>query len=326
MPRRVAGDQLRIVEIVPGIHPHPRRQPPAHRDLLRLREQRDLDPVHLPDMARDHLEAGLHRLRMIPRPPVARQRRVEHLAQPMDDHRLPHLRENPVIDPHIILRPRRRSRQRPARHQDDPPAEALDHLDLRLVGADHIVQRHLRPGREVIRPRAAGDQRPRPPLRRLQRASDQLPRLRPAQPHAALRGIHRLRHPEPEVPEVVAVADRRLPVDRRRHPRIAVRQRIRHHMRRREGHPVERRLRPREVPRFAGRIRLDPPVRGRQVDLRHLQISSAGTSSQRRSRQLCKPSSASCTPLAPSTSEYRHGASSTMCRRNISHCSLKPLS
>src|SRR5690606_1731103 len=53
---------------------------------------------------------------------------------------------------------------------------------------------------------------------------------------------------------------------------------------------------------------------------------SEGTSSQRRSFQDASPSSASCTPLAPSSSPKRYGSSATTWRRNSSHCTLNALS
>ena len=52
-------------------------------------------------------------------------------------------------------------------------------------------------------------------------------------------------------------------------------------------------------------------------------VQSGGTSTQRRSAQLCRPSSASCTPLAPSSRSQRKGSSSTTWRRNSSHCDLE---
>src|SRR5436190_8389425 len=53
---------------------------------------------------------------------------------------------------------------------------------------------------------------------------------------------------------------------------------------------------------------------------------SGGISIQRRSFQLLSPASASCTPLAPSTSVHLNGASSHRCRMNNSHSALKPFS
>ena len=43
----VARDQFCIVEIVAGIHPHTRIEPPAHVDLPLLVEQRHLDAIDL---------------------------------------------------------------------------------------------------------------------------------------------------------------------------------------------------------------------------------------------------------------------------------------
>ena len=74
---------------------------------------------------------------------------------------------------------------------------------------------------------AAGDQRVVAAARpRLSDARDQLLRLRPAEAHAALRGVHRFGDAEAEVPEPVAEGERRVPVDRGRQPRIVVGERI----------------------------------------------------------------------------------------------------
>ena len=70
-------------------------------------------------------------------------------------------------------------------------------------------------------------------------ARDELERGRPVEAHAALRGVHGLRHAEAEVPEIVAVAQRRVPVDRAVEPGIVGGARIGHHVRRRECDAVE---------------------------------------------------------------------------------------
>ena len=57
-----------------------------------------------------------------------------------------------------------------------------------------------------------------------------------------------------------------------------------------------------------------------------LAYPSLGTSSQRRSAQDWRPSSASCTPLAPSRRDQGNGSLSTTCRRKSSHCTLNALS
>ena len=106
--------------------------------------------------------------------PIAGERRVEHLAEPVDDHRLAHLRQDAVIDARIVVRSAGGAGQRPARHQDDAAAQRLDRLDLLLIGADHVVDRDVGPGREVVGAGAAGDQRVGPALGRVERTADQL--------------------------------------------------------------------------------------------------------------------------------------------------------
>ena len=133
-------------------------------DLLFLRQQRDLDAVDLVGVAGDDVEAGIHRGQMVAIAPIASQRRVEHFAKPVDDHRLFHLRQDAVIDARIIVRSARRAGQRPAGHQDDAAAHAFDGLDLLLIGADDVVDRDIRPWRQVIGAHAAGDQRVRTAL------------------------------------------------------------------------------------------------------------------------------------------------------------------
>ena len=96
--------------------------------------------------------------------------------------------------------------------------------------------------------------------------------------------------------------ERLFPVDRRRQPGIVVGEGIGDHMGGGESDAREfGRIATFDPDRFASHsVGFDPPVGGGQPDFGH-HISSAGTSSQRRSFQLCRPSSASCTPLAPST-------------------------
>jgi len=53
---------------------------------------------------------------------------------------------------------------------------------------------------------------------------------------------------------------------------------------------------------------------------------SFGTSSHLRCFQLLRPSSASCTPFAPSSRFQRNGPPSTTCRRKSSHSALNAFS
>ena len=201
----VAGDELGIVEVVAGIHAHALGEAPAHGDLLLLRQQRDLDAVDLVGMVGDD-RRGRSRIaaHVIGRAPIAGQRRIEHFAEPMDDHRLLHLAEDAVIDARVVVGAARGPGQRPARHQDDAAAEPFDRLDLLLIGADDVVDassgaRH-RDGRCRRRRRSA---RRGAPSAAVERAADQLARRRPVEAHAALGGVHRLGDAEAEVPEMM---------------------------------------------------------------------------------------------------------------------------
>src|ERR1043166_1388161 len=102
-------------------------------------------------------ETGFHRGVMVGRAPVAGERRIEHLAEPVDDDRLAYLAQDAAVDARIIFRRLRGARQRTARHHDQAPAHALDRLDLLLVGADDVVDRHAGLRIEMIRAGAAGD-------------------------------------------------------------------------------------------------------------------------------------------------------------------------
>ena len=144
MALRVAGDQFRVVEVVAGVHAHAARQAPAHGDLLLLVEQADLHAIHLGGAVADDGERRLHRLIVVGIAPVAVERGVEHLAQPVDDHRLLHLAQDAGIDAFVIRRAARRLGQRARGHQDDAAAHPLDRRALFLVGADDVVDRHVR--------------------------------------------------------------------------------------------------------------------------------------------------------------------------------------
>ena len=123
----------------------------------------------------------------------------------------------------------------------------------------------------MVRPRTAGDHGIVAPLGLGERAADQLLRVGPAEPHAALGGVHRLGDPEAEIPEAMTEGEGAFPVDGRRQPRIVVGERIGDDMGGGEGHPrkflrpasFERDRRPR------GGVGLDPVVGSRQSDGSH---------------------------------------------------------
>ena len=152
------------------------------------------------------------------------------------------LRQHAMIHLGVVVRIAADFRQRPRRHQDDAAAGLFHRRDLFLIGADHVVEVFGILRRQMIGAGAGKHQRIAPRLRRRHRALDQFQRGRPVQPHAALRGVHRLGDAEAEIPDMFAEGDGLVPVDRRRQPRIDIGQRIGHHMRRRERHPVQRAL------------------------------------------------------------------------------------
>src|SRR6185295_16317158 len=126
-----------------------------------------------------------------------------------------------------------------------------------------------------------------------------------------------------------AIGDGRIPVDRRIEPRLLRRERIGDDVRGGQGLPGERLGWPLELSRFPYRVLLQTLVRGEleREDGVSFHGFSLGTSSHLRCFQLFKPSSASCTPFAPSSRPQANFLSSPATwRRKSSHCALKALS
>ena len=97
MSALVAADQCSEVEVVARVHPNTRRKPAAERNLLLVVEQRDLDAVDFRSLRANDVGANVHRERVVRivalgAQPVTGERGIEHLAQPMQDHRLADLR------------------------------------------------------------------------------------------------------------------------------------------------------------------------------------------------------------------------------------------
>ena len=157
----------------------------------------------------------------------------------MDDHRLAHLRQDAVVHALVVGGRTRHARQRAAGHQDDAAAEFLDGRDLLFIRGDHVVDRLRRIGRQVVGASPRRDQRAGHVACGVERATDQLERGRPVQPHAALRGIHRLGHAETEAPQMLAVGNRGVPVDGAIEPRVDIGTRVGHHVRGGVGDAVE---------------------------------------------------------------------------------------
>ena len=161
---RVAADQLREVEVVARVHADALRQARAQRDFLGLVEQRHLDAIHFRRVGADDRGADVGGAGMIRvaretagADPVAGERRVEHLAQPVQDDRRAHLRQHASVDPRVIVGRAGAGRQRAARHQDDAAAGRLDRRALLLVGGDDLVEREIRAGRKMVRAGARKD-------------------------------------------------------------------------------------------------------------------------------------------------------------------------
>ena len=210
----VTADRRRIVEVVARVHPHTFGEAGAHRDLALLVEERDL---HAVDPGGVLVHDGQQRLRRaveVARTPVSGQRGIEHVAQPVDDDRRADLREDPRVDLLVVLGATGAGRECARGHQDDASAHALDEPALLLVGRLDVRQRHARPRLELIGARARGEDRAAHSARLGDAAPDQLARRRPVEAHAALGRVHRLGHGEAQRPDVVPIAERRVPVER----------------------------------------------------------------------------------------------------------------
>ena len=193
-----------------------------------------------------------------------------------------------------------------------------------------LAERGVPAGGQLVgarRPRPGG-----PPHARASAAErrDQLARLVPAEPHAALGRVHRLRHPEAPRPQVAPVGERRVPVDAPRRPTRRPRADRPPRGRRRE-HARAKRLarRARRQPAGRGRSARAQPSATRQQQLAgggDAHGASSGTSSIRRSSHERSASSASWIPLRALEQVPGKGSSPATWRRNISHWTLKPLS
>ncbi len=314
---RVAGDQFGIVEVIAGIHLHARIEAATHVDLALLVEQRHLDAINLGGVGIDDADRRIHRDIEIAGAPIILQRRIEHVAEPVNDHGFPHLRQDAIVDPGVVVGVATNFRECARRHQDDLAAGLFDGLDLLFIGADHVIDRFGVFRREVIGAGAGGHQRTAARLGRLDRALDQFQRCRPVQSHAALCGVHGFRDAKAEIPDMFAESDGLVPVDRGGQPGIDVGAWIGHHMGGRIHHAIELALefsrkglghgRMIGLQRAVGARQLQRQPRDRRRVLVHdnlPQALMAGTSIQRRSRQLCSAHSTNCTPLAPSSSVY----------------------
>ena len=181
--------------------------------------------------------------------------------------------QHAVVDALVVGRRLGDARERAAGHDDQAAAGLLDGRHLLLVAADHLVDGAHAGGIEMVGAAARDDQRRAavarlPGLAGFHRALDQLERGRPVEAHAALGGVHRLGDAHPEVPQVLAVGDGLVPIDRAVDPGIVGGARIGHHVRGREGDAVEGAL---GLVGVGARLRQDEGLElagvGREVDL-----------------------------------------------------------
>src|SRR5204863_282474 len=83
------------------------------------------------------------------------ERRIEHVAEPVDDDGLADLREDAAVDLEIVVRVSGAGGQGAARHQDDPAADRFDEAALLLVRRLDVRERHARPRLELVAAGAA---------------------------------------------------------------------------------------------------------------------------------------------------------------------------
>ncbi len=235
----IPRDELGVVEVVAGVHAHTCRQAPPHGDFLVLVEQGDLDAVHLARVRGNDAERRVHRHVQVLRAPVAGERGVEHVAEPVQHHGLLRLAQHAVVDALVVGRPLGNARQRAAGHHDELAAELFDRGHLLFVAGDDLVDRLHVLQHQVVGAAAAGHECARHVPRRIERAADEFQRGGPVQAHAALRGVHGLGHAQAQRPQPLAVGDGGVPVDGALQPGVDGRERVGHHVGGRVGDAVE---------------------------------------------------------------------------------------
>ena len=153
----VTLDEFRVVEVVAGVEPDARGQGGAQLLLVIGGEQRDLHPVDLRAVLADQIEERT-RSRSVSssRPPVPAQLRVEHLAQPVQDHRSSRLSQHARVDLKVVLGAASDGRQLAGGHHDRLRARRLDELDLLEIGAGDLAEAAGR-GDKLIGAGAGGD-------------------------------------------------------------------------------------------------------------------------------------------------------------------------
>src|SRR3546814_10309234 len=97
----------------------------------------ELDAVDLAGMRREHVDADVHRRQVIIEAPVAGERRVEHPAQPMDQHGLlhqigrAHVR-TPVTNAHLVCRLLLDTKETTTEHTDKSHPDTRNRMQKHL--------------------------------------------------------------------------------------------------------------------------------------------------------------------------------------------------
>src|SRR6266851_132021 len=180
-------------------------------------------------MRDEDLEARRHGLVQVVMTPVTGQRGVESLAQPVDEGRLPKLRQHATVDARVIFWSARDARELAAGHDHDLAALVFDETALLLIGGFDIAEGAGGPRLEVVGLRAAHDPTADCPGLR-DRALDQLLGGVPVEAHSALRRVHRLGDAQPVAPDVAAERKGAFPVDHRGRERADVGERVGDHV------------------------------------------------------------------------------------------------
>ena len=297
----VALDQLGVVEVVAGVEPDTGREPTTQLDLVGGRQQRHLDPVDLGGVIMNELDEGVRGRVHIGGAPVARELRVEHLAEPVQHDRPADLGEHGVVNRPVVLGRLRGGGQVTGRHHDHLGSGALDERDLLEVAGGHLLDGG-RSGGQVVGAGAGGDPGSGGPGLG-GAAGDQLLRRRPVQTHVPLGGVHRLGHTQAVAEQVGAERQGGVPVDGGRRTGDVLGVRIDHDVGRREGDPGLVRLRVVDP----GARRLQGDLAERAVGLRqpdaecgvHAHQACSPITTRRPSSEDRRPASTSCSPRTP---------------------------
>ena len=220
----VAPDGRGIVEVVPGVHADAVGEAAPQLDLASHVEQGDLDAVDLRRVFRDHGDERVGGFVEVVGSPVAGERGIEHVTQPVHNRRVGDLPEDLGVGLVVVIGTLGGRGEMTAGHYHGLPAVALDEIDLLVVGI-HDLLRRRRALRQLVGVGTAGDV---PALRLClgHRADDQLAGGRPVETHAALGGVHGVGHRQAPRPEMAADGQGGVPVHAGFRPRGVLGERI----------------------------------------------------------------------------------------------------